>query len=147
MCGGVEARDAERSYKVYFPSPKAAIPVMLEGGESLGWVKWGRRREEAGQGPQGGWARLETVERGGWAKYQPIKAYGLVQRFMEKDAERKSHWFDVEPGFALDCLVLGEGEQRRVYVITSSPPEEFAWIHDRWPAMHRYELIQAQLRS
>ncbi|MTZ12799.1 hypothetical protein GNE00_03530 [Pseudomonas sp. JL972] len=66
---------------------------------------------------------------------------------MEKDAERKSHWFDVEPGFALDCLVLGEGEQRRVYVITSSPPEEFAWIHDRWPAMHRYELIQAQLRS
>ncbi|OSO71396.1 hypothetical protein B6N17_020410 [Stutzerimonas stutzeri] len=52
---------------------------------------------------------------------------------MEKDAERTSHWFDVEPGFALDCLVLGEGDQRRVYVITSSPPEEFAWIHDRWP--------------
>jgi len=43
MCGGVEARDAERSYKVYFPSPKAAIPVMLEGGESVGWVKWGAK--------------------------------------------------------------------------------------------------------
>ncbi len=57
MCGGVEARDAEKAYKVYFPSPKAAFPVMLEGGEALGWVTWGRRREEPGQGPQGGWAR------------------------------------------------------------------------------------------
>lgn len=133
MCGGVEARDGERSFKVYFPSPKAAFPVMLQGGEGLGWVKWGRRREEPGQGPQGGWARLETVERGGWNKYRPQRAFGLIDRYMEKDAERKSHWFDMPPGYALDCLVIGDGEDRRVYVVTSSPPDEFAWIHDRWP--------------
>ncbi|WP_421684487.1 hypothetical protein HKW98_09070 [Stutzerimonas urumqiensis] len=139
MCGGVEARDAERSYKVYFPNPKAAIPVMLEGGEALGWVRWGRRREEPGKGPQGGWARLETVERGGWDKYQPLRAYGLVQAYMEKDADRKSHWFQMDAGFALDCLVLGEGEERRVYVVTSAPPAEYSWIHDRWPIVRNLQ--------
>lgn len=138
MCGGVEARDAEKAYKVYFPSPKAAFPVMLEGGEALGWVTWGRRHEEPGQGPQGGWARLETVERGGWEKYRPLRAFGLVQRYMEKGqpdekGKKQSHWFDMPEGYALDCLVLGEGEQRRVYVVTSTPPEEYSWIHDRWP--------------
>lgn len=139
MCGGVEARDAERSFKVYFPSPKAAFPVMLEGGEALGWVKWGRRKEEAGSGPQGGWARLETVERGGWDKYRPLRAFGLIDRYMEKDASRKSHWFDMQPGYGLDCLLLGEGEGRRVYVVTSTPPEAYAWIHDRWPMVRSLE--------
>ncbi|WP_313055253.1 hypothetical protein [Pseudomonas lopnurensis] len=58
---------------------------------------------------------MGTVERGGWAKYHPQKAYGLVQRFMEKDGESRSHWFDVEPGFALDCLLLGDGDQRQIH--------------------------------
>jgi putative SOS response-associated peptidase YedK len=133
MCGGVEARDAEKIWKVYFPNPKAAIPVLdLFTGE-VAWVPWGRRKEQPGTGPQGGWARLESVEEGKWAKYQPQRALGLVQRFMEKDADRKSHWFDMQPGHALECLLLGEGGQRRVYVVTSSPPEQYAWIHDRWP--------------
>jgi len=56
---------------------------------------------------------------------------------MEKDAERTSHWFDVEPGFALDCLLIGEGDAQRLYVITTSPPSEYAWIHDRWPLIRR----------
>lgn len=57
----------------------------------------------------------------------------MIDRYMEKDADRKSHWFDMQPGYGLDCLVLGEGEDRRVYVVTSTPPEAYAWIHDRWP--------------
>lgn len=133
MCGGIEARDAEKSYKVYFPSPKAAIPVLGEGGEDLGWVRWGRRKGEPGTSPQGGWAKLETIERGGWERYKPQRVLGVVMRYMEKDAERTSHWFDVEPGHALQCLLVGQGDDRRLYVVTSSPPPEYAWIHDRWP--------------
>tara|TARA_Y100001949_G_C15863476_1_gene276115 strand:- start:100 stop:384 length:285 start_codon:yes stop_codon:yes gene_type:complete len=49
MCGGIEARDAEKSYKVYFPSLKAAIPVLGAGGEGLGWVRWGDARMSPAQ--------------------------------------------------------------------------------------------------
>ena len=140
MCGGVEAREADKVWKIYFPNPKAAIPVLLEDTGQLDWIHWGRRKEEAGSGPQGGWARLSTVAAGGWAKHKPPRGFGMVQRFMEKegqpgDKNRPSHWFDVPEGYALECLVIGEGEQQRVYVVTTDPPEEYAWIHDRWPVI------------
>lgn len=140
MCGGVEAREAENIWKIYFPNPKAAIPVLLEGSGQLDWIAWGRRKEQPGFGPEGGWARLSTVQAGGWTKYNPRRAFSLVQRFMEKEGRageknRISHWFDVPEGYALECLVIGEGEQRRVYVITTEPPTEYAWIHDRWPVL------------
>lgn len=40
------------------------------------------------------------------------------------DENRLSHWLDVPDGYALECLVLGEGEARRVYVVTTEAPEE-----------------------
>ena len=52
MCGGVEARDAVKTYKVYFPSPKAAIPVLGAGGEDLGWVRWGGVRASRERAPK-----------------------------------------------------------------------------------------------
>jgi hypothetical protein len=138
MCGGVEAKDKNRAYeavKVYFPNPKAAFPVMLEDGTDLGWVPWGRRKEQAGDGPPGGWAKRETIDRGGWDKYHPQRALGLISRYMEKDAQRVSHWFDMNDAYALECLVIGEADQRRVYVVTAAPPAEYAGIHDRWPVL------------
>ncbi|MDA0426038.1 hypothetical protein NPN27_12200 [Stutzerimonas stutzeri] len=140
MCGGVEAREADKVWKIYFPNPKAAIPVLLEESGQLDWIHWGRRKEEPGNGPKGGWARLSTVQSGGWEKYRPRRGYGMVQRYMEKEGRpgeknRTSHWFDVPEGFALECLVIGEGEQRRVYVVTTAPPAEYEWIHDRWPLL------------
>ena len=64
----------------------------------------------------------------------------MVQRFMEKDGHpgdknRQSHWFDVPEGSALECLVIGEGEQRRVHIVTTNAPAEYTWIHDRWPLL------------
>lgn len=114
--------------------------MLLEDTGQLDWIHWGRRKEEAGSAPQGGWARLSTLEAGGWAKHKPRRGFGIVQRFMEKegqpgDKSRPSHWFDVPEGYALDCLIIGEDEQQRVYVVTTDPPEEYAWIHDRWPCI------------
>jgi hypothetical protein len=129
MCGGVEAREADKIWKIYFPNPKAALPVLLEDSGQLDWIKWGRRKEQPGHEPQGGWAKLSTVQAG-----------GMVQRFMEKEGQpgeknRPSHWFDVPEGYALECLVIGEGELRRGYVVTIEAPTEYAWIHDRWPLL------------
>lgn len=139
-CVGVEAREADKTWRIYFPNPKAAIPVLLEESRQLDWIHWGRRKEEPGSGPQGGWARLSSIHAGTWEKYRPRRGYAMVQRFMEKDGQpgeknRVSHWFDVPEGAALECLVIGEGEERRVYVVTTEPPAGYEWIHDRWPLL------------
>ena len=133
MCGGIEAHDQDGFRRVYFPNPEAAIPLILADGTELGWVRWGRRKSEPGSHPYGGWAKLDTFELGGWERHFPQRALALVRGHMQKDCDLNSHWFDVIPGYAIECVVIGEVEERRVYVITTSPPEEFSWINDLWP--------------
>ncbi|MGE8499392.1 MAG: hypothetical protein ACN6O6_17965 [Pseudomonas sp.] len=52
---------------------------------------------------------------------------------MEKDEAKVSHWFDLAEGEMIEGLVIGDGEQQRLYVITTDAPAELAWVHDRWP--------------
>ena len=54
---------------------------------------------------------------------------------MEKDHERKSHWFDVTPGQAIQGLLANHGEESRVYAVTINTPAEYHYIHDRWPRL------------
>ena len=114
MCGGVEisgryTRTGEQ-LRIYFPNPKAALPVLGSDGEVV-WVPWGRRREQAGKGPAGGWARLSSIDEGKWGKYGPTRVRIPASRFMEKDEEKVSHWFDLQDGQAIEGLVVGDGEQ------------------------------------
>ncbi|MDM8347665.1 hypothetical protein P8H27_01965 [Pseudomonas sp. sp1636] len=136
MCGGVEisgryTRSGEQ-LKIYFPNPRAALPV-LGSEEQVVWIPWGRRREQAGKGPAGGWARLSSVEEGRWEKYGPTPVRIPAAKFMEKDEAKVSHWFDLAEGAMIEGLVIGDGEQQRVYVITTDAPGEHQWVHDRWP--------------
>lgn len=135
MCGGVRiageyTRDG-KPIRIYFPNPKAALPVLTESG--VEWLPWGRRREEPGHGPAGGWARTESITEGRWQKYTPQPAAVPVEAFMEKDEEKVSHWFESAGGARLEALVVGEDAQRRVYLVTGPAPANFAWAHDRWP--------------
>ena len=61
MCGGIKYTDKQdKAWAVYFPSPKAALPVLKKDGE-IEWIKWGKRKEEADQFfINGGWARLDS---------------------------------------------------------------------------------------
>ncbi|MBB2496482.1 hypothetical protein [Aquipseudomonas ullengensis] len=138
----MEAREADKVWKIYFPNPKAVIPVLLEEGGQLDWITWGRRKEQPGSGPQGGWAQPSTLKAGDWARYSPRRGFVMVQRFMEKEGKfgeknRQSHWLNVPDGYALECLVLGEGDARQAYIGTTGAPEEHKWIHDRWPVLAR----------
>ena len=56
-------------------------------------------------------------------------------RFMEKDPARQSHWFVLLPGQMLEGLLLEAGEEQRIYVISSDPPEGLEWVHERWPRL------------
>lgn len=136
MCGGVEisgkyTRTGEQ-LKIYFPNPRAALPVQ-GAKDGVVWVPWGRRREQPGKGPQGGWARLSSIEDGRWEKFGPTRVRIPAAKFMEKDEVKVSHWYDLEGDQAIEGLVIGEGETQKVYVITTDAPEGMDWVHDRWP--------------
>jgi putative SOS response-associated peptidase YedK len=136
MCGGVKYTDKSgKEWKVYFPSPKAAIPVLKRDGD-VEWVTWGKRKEEAVNNfPNGGWARLDSVKSGKWERFHPQPVLLPVQAFMEKDHERKSHWINVMPGHAIQGLLANHENEIRLYVVTADTPAEYNWIHDRWPQL------------
>ena len=51
---------------------------------------------------------------------------------MEKDGEKVSHWFDVNPEEVIQGLLTVHNDTARVYVVTTDTPPEFSYIHDRW---------------
>jgi len=136
MCGGVKYKDRSgKEWKIYFPSPKAALPVTKPDGE-VEWVKWGRRKEEAASSfVQGGWARLDSIRLGKWARFHPKPVLLGVQEFMEKDEERTSHWIQVPQNQAIQGLLATVEDETRLYVVTEDTPPEYAWVHDRWPRL------------
>jgi len=131
MCGGVDYRFNEKDIKVHFPNPKAMLPVKQED-DGCTLLPWGRRQQQSGRLPLGGWARLESIHSGRWDKWYPIPVKLLVNRFMEKDAAGNSHWFDLTKDEYLQGLVARTGDEQRVYVVTVVPEMDKA-IHPRWP--------------
>jgi putative SOS response-associated peptidase YedK len=146
MCGGAKYIDPTgKEWKVYFPNPKAALPVVKEDG-AIEWVKWGRRREEPAHGfVQGGWARIDSILAGKWAKLNPKPVLLAVQSFMEKDDDRVSHWIDLPEGGAIQGLLAYMQEEVRLYVVTEDTPAEYAWVHDRWPRIITNKKIRGAL--
>jgi len=134
-----------KAWTVYFPSPKAALPVIMKSGE-IEWITWGKRKEEpVSYFPNGGWARLDSIKEGKWHRYHPIPVLLPVNAFMEKDAEKVSHWFDLKSGEVLQGLLTVYENSARVYVVTTETPAEFDYIHDRWPRIiqntHQIESV------
>jgi len=131
MCGGVFYTIGGQEYRVYFPNPKAQLPVKKNNGGVL-LLPWGRRKQQAGQLPQGGWARLDSIYAGRWDKWMPRPVQLPVSSFMEKDFEGNSRWFDITKGKWLQGLVAQHQHERRVYVVTIEPGIEDSEF-ERWP--------------
>ena len=134
MCGGVELKNGDKTQWVYFPNPEAALPVRLRSGD-ITWLPWGRRESETIVLPQGGWARLESIQAGKWDKYHPQAVLIPAVRFMEKDHDSRSHWHEVPENEWLQGLVTNCLDESRLYVVTLAPPPELAAVHDRWPRL------------
>ena len=131
MCGGVEFTFNDEIIRSYFPNPKARLPVKNKSGNIV-LIPWGRRKEQTGCFPLGGWARLESIKKGVWKKYHPTPVKIAVDRFMEKDKNGTSHWFDIDSSTFIQGLVVQKKSETRVYVVTISPEDKDA-IHNRWP--------------
>lgn len=157
MCGGVEFDWQGESKRVFFPYPNAQLPVVRRDGE-IELVTWGRRTEEndaeAQDFPVNGWARLDSYEKPNsmWQRYRHKLVRIAIDGFMEKDEKGKSHWFAMPDGQCLQGLLLVVNGKWRVYVMTTTPPEnsipkidsinqdlfgaiatEPVQIHQRWP--------------
>ena len=131
MCGGVYYSFSNDDLRVYFPNPKAMLPVVTRSGDPV-LLPWGRRKEQSGELPKGGWARLESIHDGRWDRWFPKSVKIPVISFMEKDIEGQSHWFDLTQGQWIQGLIARDGDEQRVYVVTIAPEMPDA-VHDRWP--------------
>lgn len=131
MCGGVYYSFNGEDIRVYFPNPKAMLPVKLKDNSRI-LLPWGRRQEQQGALPMGGWARLESIHSGRWDKWFPTPVKLPVKSFMEKDIEGNSHWFDLTRGKYIQGLVAQSGNEQRIYVVTVTPEAETT-AYSRWP--------------
>lgn len=131
MCGGVFFMYHHGEYRYYFPNPAAQLPVRRRDGQTV-LLPWGRRSQQPGRLPLGGWARLESIYAGRWERFFPTPVKLPVSQFMEKDIEGNSHWFDITGGKWIQGLVARERHEQRVYVVTVEPQDEEA-VHERWP--------------
>ena len=131
MCGGVYYTIGEQDIRVYFPNPKAMLPVRKKSG-SIDLLPWGRRKQQAGELPLGGWARLDSIYAGRWDRWFLIPVKLSIKSFMEKDLEGQSHWYDLTTGQYIQGLLARNKNEQRIYVVTVTPEMSDA-VHDRWP--------------
>ncbi|MEJ2592520.1 MAG: hypothetical protein P8178_14195 [Candidatus Thiodiazotropha sp.] len=131
MCTAVYYTANGQEVRSRFTDSGACLPVRTRhGGVEL--LPWGRRRQQAGHLPLGGWARLDAIYGGRWDRWRPIPVKLAIGRFMEKDIEDTGRWFDVTPGKWIQGLVARWEHERRVYVVTITPEMEDA-AYARWP--------------
>lgn len=137
MCGGVEYQAINRktgqleTRKTYFPIPKAQLPVIGSKGAAL--VTWGRRDSEFPESdlPRGGWARQDSLQKGRWKRFQPAPVVIPVRRFMEKDSQGKSHWFDLNDDQVIEGIGVVVDGKPFVYVVTVE--DDGTGVHPRQP--------------
>lgn len=142
MCSGVQYHYENQEVTTYFIHPSATIPVMRRD-DSIILLPWGRRQNESGQLPLGGWAMLETIEQGRWDKFRPKFIKIPAQQFMERDLAETEHWFNLRRGRYLQGLVARRAEETRVYIVTAIP-RQFNAIYQRLPRIitNRAEYTQ-----
>ncbi len=131
MCGGVYYTIDGREVRIYFPNPRSCLPVKMRSVD-VELRPWGRRKEQDGHLPLGGWARLDSIYAGRWDRWFPTPVKLMVSQFMERDIEGHSRWFDITYGKWIQGLIAHGENERRVYVVTITPELEDA-IHERWP--------------
>jgi len=132
MCSGVEFEYQGDVLKSYFPNPYAKLPVRKKDG-SIILMPWGRREKQDGHLPRGGWARLDAIYAGKWDKYFPRPVKIPVLRYMEKDYEGKSHWYELLKRDCIQGLLAREGNELRVYVVTIEAEYQDLDYHERSP--------------
>lgn len=124
-----------KTRKAFFPVPKVRIPVITEEGPLL--CQWGKRQGEDPDFdvPVTGWARLLSLKEGKWNRYHPRRVKIPALKWMEKDRQRESHWFELGARQSLLGVLIEQRDERFVYIVTRPAESHFADVHDRMPLL------------
>ena len=131
MPGSVEYCVEQKPQIVHFPNPRATLPILKKSG-AIEFLPWGRRKEDDGLLPAGGWAKHSSIKEGVWARYHPQPVKLLLSAWSEKDDQGQRHWFSLKDQQCLQGLVAHLGTEKRVYLVTVGATDTSA-IHDRAP--------------
>ena len=123
----------QKTYTIYYSQANAKLPLQLKNGE-IKLVTWGRRENENSELPLGGWARLVNIksENNKWNMYLPRAVRIPINKFMEKNFEGKSCWYEVTKGKCVQGLLAQIDNEYRLYIVTIDP-EDLMNCHYRWP--------------
>lgn len=126
----------------------ARLPVRSAGG-GIGMYPWGgdgtARVDDEAPGrfyrwPDGGHVALEAVRRGDWwqLKPQPVRiAVAAFQVFHTRLGTEIDSWVTLDPGEYLQGALAQRFGARRLYIVTVSPPSEWAAATTPWPRIVR----------
>jgi hypothetical protein len=134
MAEAVIFKNQNKIYTVCFSQVKAVLPVKLKNGDCK-LVTWGRREGENSEMPMGGWARLNSIKNAKdqrWNLYFPKPVQIPIDKFMEKNFEGKSCWYEIIKGQCIQGLLAHEQNEYRVYIVTVDP-EDLMNCHYKWP--------------
>lgn len=115
----------------HFTDINARVPIKTEANLQH-FLTWGRRLNEKGQLPLGGWISQALKQKKLFNQYFPKYVKIMASKFMDADVEGRCRWFDVTDGHYLQGVVLREKEERRVYIMTITP-EKSDTHFIRWP--------------
>jgi len=118
--------------ELFLQTRGALLPVLNKQGRIV-QLPWGRRENQHGHLPLGGWARLESIKTGQWDYYFPKPVKLPLLKFMENDYKGKNNWFDLVAGQYLQGLVATENDEQRVYVVTVTASRLDMAVYDHWP--------------
>lgn len=138
MCCAIDYQ-GKRHYFKHGPQ----LPVLCRDG-TVTWVHWGLPYGITLPGvPNGACARRESLLDGKWTRLAPRPVRIPCAQYMERDAARAEHWFDVADGMAIQGALVtlpqpvvqpdGSRIERVVYVVTEPARGAVAGVHDRMP--------------
>jgi len=131
MCLALSYSYEKKIFITHFTDDDATVLIKTNKG-LLQTIKWGRRLDEKGKLPLGGWISQELKAKGIYDKFFPKEVKICAIKFMEQDVQGRCVWSDITAGWYLQGLLLQERDERRVYLVTFTP-EKHDTPFTRWP--------------
>lgn len=131
MCIGIYFQHQDKSHIVHFTNANARLPVNIKN-QPINLLPWGRKNNETGEAPLGGWLDVNSLREGKWNYFfpKPIKIPAL--KFLESDFEGKLNWFDLTRGQCIQGALIQDGDIQRLYIVTLLPAKKDT-NYPRWP--------------
>ena len=102
----------------YFINPKATVPLTEKNSNLIKEMPWGRRPQQSGQLPMGGWVEYEHLSKGRYDRFFPRTVKLNVFAYLTHACDGRELWVDVLEAQWVQAVILREGQEQRAYVIT-----------------------------